>query len=68
MITNNYLPPHGPKPPRVEISAPGEEEVKKILCRWEPFHPGASATSRLNSFVSAHESCTGGRSGYGTSL
>ena len=33
VITHNYIPPRGPKPPRVEISAPGEEEVKKILCR-----------------------------------
>ena len=49
VITNNYLPPRGPKPPRVAISAPGEEEVKEILRRWEPFHRGASATDRLNS-------------------
>ena len=50
VITNNYLPPSGSEPPRVEISAPGEEEVKKILCCWEPFHRGASADDRLNSF------------------
>ena len=49
VITNNYIPPRGPKPPRVEISAPGEMEVKKILHRWEPFHRGASAADRLNS-------------------
>ena len=49
MITNNYLPPRGPEPPRVEISAPREEEVKEILRRWEPFHRGASAADRLNS-------------------
>ena len=49
VITNNYVPPRGPEPPRVEILAPGEEEVKKILCRWEPFHRGASAADRLNS-------------------
>ena len=49
VITNNYLPPHGPEPPRVEISAPGVEEVKKILRRLEPFHRGASTTDRLNS-------------------
>ena len=49
VITNNYLPPRGPEPPRVEISALGEEEVKKILHRWEPFHRGASAAYRLNS-------------------
>ena len=49
VITHNYLPPRGPEPPRVEISAPREEEVKKILRRWESFHRGASAADRLNS-------------------
>ena len=49
VITNNYLPPRGPEPPRVEISTLGEEEVKKILRRWEPFHRGASTADRLNS-------------------
>ena len=49
VITNNYLPPRGPEPPRVKISAPREEEVKKILRRWEPFHVEASAADRLNS-------------------
>ena len=33
VITNNYLPPRRLEPPRVEISTPGEEEVKKILRR-----------------------------------
>ena len=53
VITNNYLPPRGSEPPRVEISAPGEEEVRKILRRWEPFHGGASAADRLNSLYPA---------------
>ena len=48
VITNNYILPRRPEPPRVEISAPGEEEVKKILRRWEPFHRGESAANRLN--------------------
>ena len=48
VITNIYLPHHGLEPPRVEISAPGEDEVKNILHRWEPFHRGASAAVRLN--------------------
>ena len=48
VITNNYIPPRGPEPPKVEISALGEEEVKKILRRWEPFHRGESAANRLN--------------------
>ena len=33
VLTLNYLPPRGPEPPRVEISAPGVEEVKGFLCR-----------------------------------
>ena len=49
VITNNYLPPRGLEPPRVEISTLEEEEVKKILRRWEPFHHGASTADRLNS-------------------
>ena len=48
VITNNYIPPRGPEPPRVEISAPGEEEVKKILRRWEPFHRGESVANWFN--------------------
>ena len=31
----------------MEVSAPGAEEVKDILRRWEPFHCGASAADRL---------------------
>ena len=48
IITNCYVPPRGPKPPRVEVSAPGADEVKHILCRWEPFHRGVSTADRLN--------------------
>ena len=48
VITHNYIPPRGPEPPRVEILAPGKEEVRKILRCWEPFHSGESATNRLN--------------------
>ena len=48
VITQNYLPPRGPEPPRVEVSAPGVEEVKDILSRWEPFHLGAFAADRLD--------------------
>ena len=53
VITNNYIPPCGPEPPRVEISAPGEEEVKRILRCWEPFHRGESAANRLNDLYPA---------------
>ena len=48
VITQNYLPPRGPVPSRVEISAPEVEEVKDILRRWEPFHRGASVADRLD--------------------
>ena len=47
VITNSYLPSRGPEPLRVEVSAPGAEEVKDILRRWEPFHRGASVADRL---------------------
>ena len=53
VITHNYIPPRGPEPPRIEISAPGEEEVRKILRRWEPFHRGESAADRLNDLYPA---------------
>ena len=49
VITYNYLPPCGPKPSKVEISAPRDEEVKDISRRWEPFHSRASAIDQLNS-------------------
>ena len=32
----------------MEVSAPGVEEVKDILRRWEPFHRGASAADRMD--------------------
>ena len=53
VITHNYIPPRGPEPPSVEISAPGEKEVRKILHRWEPFHRGESAVDWLNDLYPA---------------
>ena len=47
VITHSYLPPCGPEPSRVELSALGAKEVKDILHRWEPFHHGASLVDRL---------------------
>ena len=47
VITDSYLPPRGPEPPREEVSALGAEEVKDILRHWEPFHRGAFAADRL---------------------
>ena len=46
-ITNNYLPPRGPEPLRVEVSTPGAKEVKDILHRWESFHHEVSVANRL---------------------
>ena len=48
IITNCYVPPRGPEPLRVEVSAPGADEMKYIMRRWEPFHRGESAADRLN--------------------
>ena len=48
IITNCYVPLRGSEPPRVEVSAPGADEVKYIMRRWEPFHRGESTVDRLN--------------------
>ena len=32
----------------MEVSAPGADEVKHIMRRWEPFHCGESAADLLN--------------------
>ena len=32
----------------MEVSAPGADEVKYIMRRWEPFHRGESAANWLN--------------------
>ena len=48
MITNSYAPPCGLEPLRVEVSAPGADEVKLIMRHWEPFHRGESDADRLN--------------------
>ena len=46
IITNSYAPSGGPEPPRVEVSAPGADEVKLIMRRWEPF--GEAAADQMN--------------------
>ena len=48
IITNSYTPPRGPEPLRVEVSAPGAEEVKFIMRCWEPFHRGEAAVEWMN--------------------
>ena len=52
IITNCYASPRGSEPPRVEVSAPGADEVKRIMRRWEPFHRGESVADRLNNLFS----------------
>ena len=47
IITNCYAPPRGPDPPRMEVSAPGADEVKYIMRRWEPFQVGEVTADRL---------------------
>ena len=32
----------------MEVSAPGVDEVKLIMCRWEPFHRGEVAVDQMN--------------------
>ena len=46
IITNSYAPPRGQEPLRVEVSAPGADEVKYIMRR--SFHRGEAAADRLN--------------------
>ena len=48
VITQNYLPPRGPEPSKVEVSALGVEEVKDILRRCEPFHHGEFEADQLD--------------------
>ena len=47
IITNSYAPPR-PEPSKVEVSAPGADEVKLIMRRWEPFHHGEATADRMN--------------------
>ena len=48
IITNSYLPASGSAPPKEEVSAPGVEDVKRIIRHWMPFNRGESAADRLN--------------------
>ena len=48
IITNCYAPPRGLETPRVEVSTPGENEVKYIMRGWETFYCGEAAADRLN--------------------
>ena len=42
------MPVRGPTPPKEEVSTPGQEDVKHIVCRWMPFNQAESAADRLN--------------------
>ena len=48
IITNSYAPSGGSEPPRVEVWAPGADEVKLTMHRWEPFHRGEATADRMN--------------------
>ena len=45
---NAYLHARSSTPPKEEVSAPGLEDVKRIVRRWMPFNRGKSVTDRLN--------------------
>ena len=66
IITNFYAPLCGSEPLRVELSAPGADEVKHIMRRWEPFHRGESAADRLNNLYPTHASDAGSCLGHGS--
>ena len=51
----------------MEVSAPGVEEVKDILHRWEPFHCGASVADWLDNLYSHIYGGVGTRPGHGPS-
>ena len=65
IITNHYAPARGPEPPRVEVSAPGVDEVKYIMRRWKPFLPGRVHGGSTEQFVSSHASGASSCSGHG---
>ena len=48
IITNSYASSREPKPPKVEVTALGADEVKYILRSWEPFHCGEAADDRMS--------------------
>ena len=48
IITNSYAPSGGSEPASVEVLAPGADDVKLTMHRWEPFHRGEATTDRMN--------------------
>ena len=53
VITHNYIPPRGPEPPSVEISALGRKRLEKYCAAGSPFNLGESAANRLNDLYPA---------------
>ena len=48
VLTLNYLPPRVSEPPRVEVAAPGVEELKVSCAAGSPFIVETFAADRLN--------------------
>ena len=40
ILLNSYLPPRGPASAMEEVTAPGPDDIKLILHRWNPFNRG----------------------------
>ena len=48
ILLNSYLPPRGPALAMEEVTAPGPDDIKLILHRWNPFNRGESAVDHLD--------------------
>ena len=48
ILLNSYPPPRGPALDMEEVTAPGPDDVKRILHHWRPFNQGESATDCLD--------------------
>ena len=66
IITNCYLPPREPEPPRVEVSAPGGGRGEVHHAPLGAFPPWRVCGLPNEQFVSAHASDVGSCSGHGS--
>ena len=48
ILLNSYFPPRGPTPTMEEVTAPGPDNIKRILYRWRPFNRGEYAADCLD--------------------
>ena len=48
ILLNSYLPPRGPSPVMEEVTAPGPDDIKRILHRWKLFNRGESTVDGLD--------------------